>query len=67
MYDNILAKNKTEGAALLDQMVRKNPMFSCVIDVTQKAKIQGISGAEENPEINDYTPPSDVDLFRLRK
>ena len=67
MYDIILANIKAEGAALLDQMAGKNPLYTCVIGVTETAKIQGISAAGENPEITDYTPPADVELLQLGK
>ena len=60
MYDIILANNKKGGTALMDQMAGKKPMFTCVIGVTETAKIQGISAAGENPQITDYTPPADV-------
>jgi uncharacterized protein (TIGR00303 family) len=65
MYDIILANNKTRGKTLLDQLKGKKPLFSCVIGVTQTAKISGISAAGENPEITDYTPPADVELLQL--
>ena len=67
MYDIIHAHNKTKGTALLDQMKEKNPLFLCVIGVTETAKIQGISAAGENPEITDYTPPADAELLQLGK
>jgi len=67
MYDIIHAHNKTRGTALLDQLKEKNPLFLCVIGVTETAKIQGISAAGENPEITDYTPPADVELLQLGK
>ena len=67
MYDIIHAHNKTRGTALLDQLKEKQPLFTCVIGVTETAKIQGISAAGENPEITDYTPPADVELLQLGK
>jgi uncharacterized protein (TIGR00303 family) len=67
LHDIILANNKTGGAALLDQLAGKKPLFTCVIGVTETAKIQGISAAGENPEITDYTPPADVELLQLGK
>jgi uncharacterized protein (TIGR00303 family) len=67
MYDIIQAYNKTRGNALLDQLKEKKPLFTCVIGVTETAKIQGISAAGENPEITDYTPPADVELLHLGK
>lgn len=51
----------------MDQLVGKKPLFSCVIGVTETAKIQGISAAGANPEITDYTPPADVELLHLGK
>jgi uncharacterized protein (TIGR00303 family) len=67
VYDIILANNKTLGALMLDQMAGKKPLFTCVIGVTETAKIQGISAAGANPEITDYTPPADVELLQLGK
>ena len=67
MYDIIQAYNKTRGTELLDQLKGKKPLFTCVIGVTETAKIQGISAAGENPEITDYTPPADVELLHLGK
>jgi uncharacterized protein (TIGR00303 family) len=67
MYDIIQVHNKTRGTALLDQLKGKKPLFTCVIGVTETAKIQGISAAGENPEITDYTPPADVELLHLGK
>jgi len=67
MYDIIQAHNKTRGTALLDQLKEKKPLFTCVIGVTETAKIAGISAAGENPEITDYTPPADVELLHLGK
>jgi uncharacterized protein (TIGR00303 family) len=65
MYDIMVANNKTRGTALLDQLEGKNPLFNCVIGVTETAKIPGISAAGKNPEITDYTPPADVELLQL--
>jgi uncharacterized protein (TIGR00303 family) len=65
MYDIIQAYNKTRGTALLDQLKEKKPLFTCVIGVTETAKIAGISAAGENPKITDYTPPADVELLQL--
>jgi len=67
MYDIIQAYNKTRGTVLLEQLKEKKPLFTCVIGVTETAKIQGISAAGENPEITDYTPPADVELLQLGK
>jgi uncharacterized protein (TIGR00303 family) len=65
MYDIIFANNKTRGTTLLDQLEGKKPLFSCVIGVTETAKIPGISAAGKNPDITDYTPPADVELLQL--
>ena len=67
MYNIIQASNKVRGTDLLDQLKEKEPMFLCVIGVTETAKIQGISAAGENPEITDFTPPADVELLHLGK
>jgi uncharacterized protein (TIGR00303 family) len=67
MYDIIQAHNKTRGTELLNQLKEKQPLFLCVIGVTETAKIQGISAAGANPEITDYTPPADVELLQLGK
>ena len=67
MRDIIVANNKTGGAAMLNQLAEKKPLFMCVIGVTETAKIPGISAAGENPEITDYTPPADVELLQLGK
>jgi len=67
MQDIILANNKTRGIAMLEKLAGKKPLFSCVIGVTETAKIQGISAAGANPEITDYTPPADVELLQLGK
>ncbi|WGM89806.1 MAG: TIGR00303 family protein [Candidatus Bathyarchaeum tardum] len=63
MHDIILANNKTKGAEMIEQLKGKNPFFSCVVGVTETAKIQGISAAGANPEITDYTPPADMELL----
>jgi uncharacterized protein (TIGR00303 family) len=67
MYDIILANNKTKGEKMLQKLEGKKPLFSCVIGVTETAKIPGISAAGANPEITDYTPPADVELLHLGK
>jgi uncharacterized protein (TIGR00303 family) len=67
MYDVIPVYNKKRGNAILNQLKEKEPLFICVIGVTETAKIQGISAAGENPEITDYTPPADVELLQLGK
>ena len=65
MYDIILANDKTRGTTLIDQLKGKRPLLSCVIGVTETAKIPGISAAGKNPDITDYTPPADVELLQL--
>ena len=67
MYDIILAHNETEGKAFLRRLNGKNPLFACVIGVTETAKISGISAAGKYPELTDYTPPADVELLLLEK
>jgi uncharacterized protein (TIGR00303 family) len=67
MNDIILAHNETKAKNLLERLDKKKPLFSCVIGVTETAKIQGISAAGANPEITDYTPPADVELLHLGK
>lgn len=67
MLDIIYAHNETKSKALVDKLQGKNPFYSCVIGVTETAKIQGISAAGANPEITDYTPPADVELLHLGK
>ena len=67
MQDIILAHNKTAGKTMTDRLAGKKPLFTCVIGVTETAKIAGISAAGANPEITDYTPPADVELLHLGK
>jgi uncharacterized protein (TIGR00303 family) len=67
MQDIIYAHNEAKGKAFVDQLVGKNSLFSCVVGVTETAKIQGISAAGANPEITDYTPPADMELLHLGK
>jgi uncharacterized protein (TIGR00303 family) len=67
MLDIIEAHNKTRGTTIQNQLKEKNPLFLCVIGVTETAKIQGISAAGANPEITDYTPPADVELLHYGK
>ncbi|MFA5363970.1 MAG: TIGR00303 family protein [Candidatus Bathyarchaeia archaeon] len=67
MFDVILAHNKTKGEKLVNRLAAKQPFFSCVIAVTETAKIQGISAAGANPQITDYTPPADVELLHFGK
>ncbi|MFZ7137453.1 MAG: nicotinate mononucleotide-dependent phosphoribosyltransferase CobT [archaeon] len=67
MYDIILSNNKTKGAEMIEQLKGKKPFFSCVVGVTETAKIQGISAAGANPEITDYTPPADIELLYFGK
>jgi uncharacterized protein (TIGR00303 family) len=67
MQDIIIAQNAKKGVSIISKLVRKNPLFCCVIGITETAKIQGISAAGENPEFTDYTPPADVELLHLGK
>ena len=67
MQDIIIAQNEKKGASIISRLVEKNPLFCCVIGITETAKIQGISAAGENPEFTDYTPPADVELLHLGK
>lgn len=67
MQNIIFSHNKIKGEKISSKLVGKKPLFSCVIGVTDTAKIQGISAAGANPEITDYTPPADVELLHLGK
>jgi uncharacterized protein (TIGR00303 family) len=67
LYDIILSHNENEGKAFLRRLNGKNPLFACVIGVTETAKIMGISAAGKYPELTDYTPPADVELLLLEK
>jgi uncharacterized protein (TIGR00303 family) len=67
MFDIVITNNKKRGTTMLQNLVGKKPLFSCVIGVTETAKIPGISAAGANPEITDYTPPADVELLHLGK
>ena len=67
MYDIILAHNENKGRAFLRRINGKNPLFACVIGVTETAKISGISAAGKDPKLTDYTPPADVELLFLEK
>jgi uncharacterized protein (TIGR00303 family) len=67
MRDIIQTSNKTRGKEMLEQLAGKKPLFTCVIGVTETAKIPGLSAAGANPEITDYTPPADVELLHLGK
>jgi uncharacterized protein (TIGR00303 family) len=67
MYDIILAHNEKKGRAFLRRLNGKNPLFTCVVGVTETAKISGISAAGKYPELTDYTPPADVELLLLEK
>jgi len=67
MNDIILAYNEAKGRAFLRQLSGKNPLFACVISVTETAKILGISAAGKYPELTDFTPPADVELLLLGK
>lgn len=63
MNDIIFAYNMEKGKVFLKQLTGKNPLFICVVGVTETAKISGISAAGKNPELTDYTPPADVELL----
>ncbi len=65
MYDIILSNNQTKGKEIIEELKGKKPFFSCVVGVTETAKIQGISAAGANPEITDYTPPADMELLHF--
>ena len=67
MVDVILSNNKTKGEKMLEELKGKKPLFSCVVGVTETAKIQGISAAGANPQITDYTPPADMELLYFGK
>ncbi len=67
MYDLIFANNENKGKAFLRRLNGKNPLFACVIGVTETAKISGISAAGRYPEFTDYTPPADVELLLFEK
>jgi uncharacterized protein (TIGR00303 family) len=67
MFDVIYALNKTRGEKLVNRLAGKQPFFSCVVAVTETAKIQGISAAGANPQITDYTPPADMELLYFGK
>ena len=67
MQDVILAYNENVGKAFLDRLRGKQPLFVCVIGVTETAKIPSISAAGKYPELTDYTPPADVELLLLGK
>ena len=67
MRDILLANNKIRSKEMLRQLAEKKTLFTCVIGVTETAKIPGISAAGANPEITDYTPPADVELMHLGK
>jgi uncharacterized protein (TIGR00303 family) len=63
MHGIVYAYEKTKGKILAEKLKAKNPLFACVIGVTETAKIQGISAAGKLPELTDYTPPADVELL----
>jgi len=65
VYDIILAYSEKEGKAFMTRLRGKEPLFVCVIGVTETAKIPGISAAGKYPELTDYTPPADVELLLL--
>ena len=63
MHGIIHAFEKKRGKIITQKLKTKNPLFICVIGVTETAKIPGISAAGKNPELTDYTPPADVELL----
>lgn len=63
MQDVVFAFNQNAGKAFLENLKGKKPLFTCVIGVTETAKIPGISAAGKYPELTDYTPPADVELL----
>jgi len=65
MHDIILYHNEKKGQLFLDNLMGKNPLFICVIGVTETAKIPGISAAGKYPELTDFTPPADAELLLL--
>jgi len=67
MQGIVLAHNETKGRAFLSQLNEKTPLFTCIIGVTETAKIPGISAAGKCPELTDYTPPADAELLQLGK
>jgi uncharacterized protein (TIGR00303 family) len=67
LYNIILSHNENDGRAFLRRLNGKNPLFACVIGVTETAKISGISAAGKYPKLTDYTPPADVELLLLKK
>lgn len=67
MFDVIFSNNKSKGKKMVEELKGKKALFSCVVGVTETAKIQGISAAGANPEITDYTPPADMELLYFGK
>ncbi len=65
MHDIVLFHNQDKGRAFLKQISGRNPLFTCVVGVTETAKIRGISAAGKYPELTDLTPPADVELLLL--
>jgi len=67
VYDVLLIHEQNRGEAFLRRLKAKKPLFVCTIGTTETAKIPGISAAGKYPELTDYTPPADVELFLLEK
>jgi len=65
IFDVVMAHNEPKAEAFLKTLIRKKPLFVCVIGTTETAKIHGISAAGRYPELTDYTPPADVELLLL--
>jgi len=67
LSDIIFVHNREMGKAFIERLLGKKPIFTCVIGITETAKIPGISAAGKNPELTYYTPPADVELLMLGK
>jgi len=67
VYDVLLIHEQNRGEAFFRRLRGKRPLFVCTIGTTETAKIPGISAAGKYPELTDYTPPADVELFLLGK
>jgi len=63
-HDILTCFCEDKGAAFLDSIWGKKPLFVCVIGTTETAKIPGLSAAGANPEVTDYTPPADVEFLQ---
>jgi uncharacterized protein (TIGR00303 family) len=63
MHDIIYAYEESKGKSLAEKLKTQTPLYTCVIGVTETAKIPSISAAGKLPELTDYTPPADVELL----